>query len=372
MSTQKFSSVEREAIWSAHNEKCAYTGQPIGINDFHIDHIVPEHLAEKSDEYIKLKVRLGLSDDFDICGYENLLPCRVATNLQKGRAEFDVGPAHYFLNLAKQKKLAVIEKIKQIKRRNGNAKALLITQQYVENGAISIEDLQRILSQNTTEDMYRLMVSLKISNEEEIEQIKQSDIEDLWDRLVYMGGNEHIDGLKLNNDEDDEVVVRTSRDYIEAIKNNYYAKTTYAMKMASYFEWQCGLLSAISVAVLPSISFIENPKVGILDLDLLPYHIFPDLSRGNDDDVDMVETYQHNIDNGTLKVTQVKQSLLVVENDVMGQRLIEVVRADFTGEGYDSILCFEYTWATQGTFGHGGIRILTRKSANSIFEVVSL
>ncbi|WP_449545975.1 HNH endonuclease [Lelliottia amnigena] len=372
MSTQKFSSVEREAIWSAYNKKCAYTGQLIGINDFHIDHIVPENLAEKPDEYIKLKDRLGLSDDFDIYGYENLLPCRIATNLQKGRAEFDIGAAHYFLNLAKQKKVVVIEKIEQIQRRNGKAKALLITQQYVESGAISIKDLQSILNQTTNEDMYRLMVSLKISNEEEIEEIKQSEIEDLLDRVVYMGGNDHIDGLELNNDEDDEVIVRTSRDYIEAIKNNYYAKTTYAMKMATYFEWQCGLFSAISVAVLPSISFIENPKVGILDLDLLPFHLFPDLSRGVDDDVDMVETYQHHLDDGTLKVTQVKQSLLVVESSAMGQRLIEVVRADFTGEGYDSILCFEYTWATHGTFGNGGIRILTRKSANSIFEVVSL
>ena len=372
MSTQKFNSVEREAIWSAYNKKCAYTGQLVGINEFHIDHIIPEHLSDKPDEYAKLKVILSLPDDFDIYGYENLLPCFIATNLQKGKTEFEVGAAHYFLNLAKKKKSVVIEKIEQIKRRNGNAKALIITQQYVEGGKISINDLQSILNQNTTEDMYRLMVSLKISNEEEIEEISQSDIEDLWDRTVYLGGDDHIDGLALYNDENEEVVVRTSREYIEALKNNYYALTTYAMKMATYFEWQCGLLQAISVAVLPSISFIDNPKVGILDLDLLPFHIFPDLSRGIDDDIDMVATYQNKVDDETLKVTQVKQSLLKVENDVMGQRLIEVVRADFTGEGYDSILCFEYTWATGGSFGNGGVRILTRKSQDSIFEIVEL
>lgn len=100
MSTQSFNSIEREAIWSAHNKKCAYTGQSIMINGFHIDHIIPEHLAEKTDELSNIKSSLGLPDDFDIFGYENLLPCCVATNLQKGKGNFEGAHAHYFFNLA--------------------------------------------------------------------------------------------------------------------------------------------------------------------------------------------------------------------------------------------------------------------------------
>lgn len=74
MSTQSFNSIEREAIWSAHNKKCAYTGQSIMINGFHIDHIIPEHLSEKPDELSNIKSSLGLPANFDIFGYENLLP----------------------------------------------------------------------------------------------------------------------------------------------------------------------------------------------------------------------------------------------------------------------------------------------------------
>jgi hypothetical protein len=46
MSSQKFSSAEREAIWLAHEKKCAYTRELLGVSDFHIDHVVPESLAD--------------------------------------------------------------------------------------------------------------------------------------------------------------------------------------------------------------------------------------------------------------------------------------------------------------------------------------
>jgi hypothetical protein len=54
----------------------------------------------------------------------------------------------------------------------------------------------------------------------------------------------------------------------------------------------------------------------------------------------------------------------------MGQQLVEVARADFNGDGVEDMLVFEYCYATHGTLGFGGIRILTRKSANGKFEIV--
>lgn len=372
MSTQSFNSIEREAIWSAHNKKCAYTGQSIQINGFHIDHIIPEYLSEKPDELSNIKSSLGLSDHFDIFGYENLLPCCVATNLQKGKGDFEEAHAHYFLNLAKKKKSEIIKNIERIKRRNDKAKALLITQQHLDSGNISISDLQSILSQNNSDDMYNLMVSLKISDEESINVIRKSDMEDLWNQKVILGNNNGIEGVVLCNSENETVIVKTSKEFLEASENGFHADTTYTMKMSSYFEWQCGLLKAISRSTLPTKSYIENPKVSILDIDLLPYHIFPNLSQRVDVIIDRTNTYQKMIDDNLLKITQVKNNLLRIENDAMGQQLVEVVRADFTGDGYESILCFEYTWATGGTFGRGGVVILTRKSQDSLFEIVEL
>jgi len=56
----------------------------------------------------------------------------------------------------------------------------------------------------------------------------------------------------------------------------------------------------------------------------------------------------------------------------MGQQLVEVARADFNGDGIEDILVFEYGYATHGTLGFGGVRILTRRTASSRFEVVDL
>ncbi|MEP9294207.1 HNH endonuclease signature motif containing protein [Enterobacter hormaechei] len=372
MSTQSFNSIEREAIWSAHNKKCAYTGQSIVINGFHIDHIIPEHLSEKPDELSEIKSTLGLPDDFDVFGYENLLPCCVATNLQKGKGNFEEAHARYFLNLANKKKPEIIKNIENIKRRNDKAKALLITQQHLESGNISINDLQSILNQSNSDDMYNLMVSLKISDEESINVIRKSDMEDLWNQKVILGDNNDVEGVVLRNSENETMLVKTSREFLDASEKGFHADTTYTMKMASYFEWQCGLLKAISRSILPTESYIETPKASIFDVDLLPYYIFPNLSQSVDDIIDRTSTYQDMLNNNLIKITQIKNNLLRVENDVMGQQLVEVVRADFTGDGYESILCFEYVWATEGTFGRGGILILTRKAQDALFEIVEL
>jgi hypothetical protein len=54
----------------------------------------------------------------------------------------------------------------------------------------------------------------------------------------------------------------------------------------------------------------------------------------------------------------------------MAQHLIEVVRADFNGDGLEEILLFNYFYVTDGTFGSGGILILARKAPDGLFEVV--
>jgi len=54
----------------------------------------------------------------------------------------------------------------------------------------------------------------------------------------------------------------------------------------------------------------------------------------------------------------------------MGQQLVEVARADFNGDGCEDILLFEYCYATHGTLGFGGVRILSRRSIDGKFECI--
>jgi hypothetical protein len=137
MSSQKFSPCQREAIWLAHEKKCAYTRALIDVSSFHIDHIIPETLADNQDELEKVKTKFNLSNDFDIFGYENLLPSQPSANLQKGKLIFDPAPTHYFLGIASSKKKDIEINLKKIEKRNDRGKALILLQRCLERGELS-------------------------------------------------------------------------------------------------------------------------------------------------------------------------------------------------------------------------------------------
>jgi hypothetical protein len=104
MANQKFSAILREAIWIAHSKRCAYTHELVDLASMHVDHIIPEHLATKPDEFAAVRATLGLPADFELFGLENLLPAKPGANLQKGDLTLNAAGAHFFLNIAASKK----------------------------------------------------------------------------------------------------------------------------------------------------------------------------------------------------------------------------------------------------------------------------
>ena len=82
MADQKFNASKREALWLAHEKKCAYTRELLDVSSFHIDHVIPESLAADPAEFQKIRAKYQLPDDFDLFGFENLLgrPVRLGAN----------------------------------------------------------------------------------------------------------------------------------------------------------------------------------------------------------------------------------------------------------------------------------------------------
>ncbi|SMY34478.1 hypothetical protein [Photobacterium andalusiense] len=371
MSTQKFTAYEREALWLAHNKKCAYTREPLDMSSFHIDHILPESLVSNLTELEKVKSLLKLGAKFDIHGYENLLPCRSGANLQKGSIVFDEARTQFFLGIAESKKAEVLKNLEKISKRNIRGKALILLQQCLEGGQLSPSEVASILDEHKEkpDEIFHLIESLKFLNTEEIRSISKVDIDELLSRQVQLGQNNHIDGATLINDMNETLYVRTCKEYNEAINSGYYALTNFDIKMSTFFEHQCGLLNAIKAAKVPECSFIDDPRVGVVDLQLLPFSLFPFLGDVPDED-DTTVTYQSKVDDGTINIKRIKQNMVCVEDkEGMGQQLIEVLRADFNGDGLEEILLFEYCYATHGTFGAGGIRILSRNTFDGSFEL---
>ena len=373
MSNQKFNASQREALWLVHEKKCAYTRELLDVSCFQIDHIIPESLADKPLEFEQVRTDFELDKDFDIFGYENLLPCRISANLQKGSLVFDKAHTHYFLSIAASKKSEVLSQLEKIEKRNNRGKVLILLRQCLERGELSISEIVNILEVNNEQpqEIFRLIESMKFADAVEILSIAKADIDELRGKPLKLGQNDHVDGVTLTNDSDEKVYVRTCKEYDEAIQTGYYALSNYDIKMSAFFEHQCGLLNSLQIAKTPERSFIDNPKAGIIDLHLIPFSFFPSFEEEPQEN-DAIATYQSKVDDGTLVIKKIRQNTIRVEEpEGMGQQLIEVARADFNCDSIEDILLFEYCYATHGSLGYGSIRILTRKSENGLFDIVS-
>lgn len=369
MPKQKFPAVVREAIWRAHNEKCAYTGQQVDLDSLHIDHIIPERLADNPEELSRVLADYGLPPKFDVNGYANLLPARGGVNLRKAEDIFSPETGRFFLEMAGKKKTKIEENIERLERAKNRSRALFLLQRQIENGSLAPEDVAKILAEcgSRPQEIFTLLEGLKFSDKEEIWAVSKSEIEELKSRPIVIG--DYKDGLSLYDDQGREMVVKSCRDYDAATKDGYYARDNVTIKASSLFEHQCGLLSALAKSTIPRDSYLGNPRVGITDLALLPISLFPCVDDERSGRFDPDTSYQTQVSQGGLVVQRVtSNSLTIQELEGMGQVLIEAARADFNGDGLEDILVLEYVYATHGTLGYGGTMVLTRTSPNARFE----
>ena len=220
---------------------------------------------------------------------------------------------------------------------------------------------------------FQLIESIRFADGTTVKSIAKDKIDTLRDLPIRLGLNNHIDGVTLTKKRDDTVYVRTCREYDDARKQGYYANSNFDYKMSLFFMLPCGLLNTLEKASVPKHSFISDAKVGIVNLELLPFQIFAENLAGQpswDADRDLETTYQQKIDNQELVVMEKRQNVLHVEESDMGQTLKEMVRADFNNDGIEDVLLFEHNYVKKGTFASAGIIVLTRKSMNGKFEVL--
>ena len=216
---------------------------------------------------------------------------------------------------------------------------------------------------------FELVKSIKFADGTEVKSITKADIEALRDLPIDMGGND-TDGVTLTKSRDDKVHVRTCREYDAALEDGYYPMSTYDISMGSWFKYPCETLNLLEIATIPEQSFIPTLKEGAVDLELLPFSLFPEL-LDFEDNIENV-TYRDRVKQGLLKVTDIGQNWFSCEDDGLRQHLTEVARADFNSDGIEDILLSEAVHATQGTYRTYDLIILTRKSTDGKYEKVEL
>jgi len=282
MADQKFSAAKREAFWLAHEKKCAYTRELLDVSNLHIDHILPESLAGEPLKFQEIKTKYQLLDDFDLFGFENLLPCKPGANLQKGALLLEPARIHFFLGIAASKKSAVEENLRLIEKRQSGGRALVLLQQCLEQGDLSPQQVAEILESHAEQpkEIFRLIETMKFADATEISAVTKADIAELRRRPLKLGANEHINGVTLKKDSGEEIFVRTCEEYDTVLKGGYFAFDNLNLKMSVFFQHQCGLLTSLEVARAPERSFVSEPRVGIADLHLLPFSLFPHIVDG--------------------------------------------------------------------------------------------
>jgi len=211
-----------------------------------------------------------------------------------------------------------------------------------------------------------LLESIKFANYDDISSLKKSDINDFIKQPIRFGNDSFINDVEMENKKGERCYICTCEEYDYAKKRGFYFPKSSDANMGICLEYQCGLLKAIKEASPPTTSFIDKPRIG-LDPRLIPISLFPFYSHDNK------STYDDKLSENLIKITGAGFNFIRIENqkDGIGQHLTEVARADFNGDGIEDILLFKYCWAIGGTLRFGNIQVLTRKSNDQPFEIIT-
>lgn len=356
--------VLREALWTAHSRKCAYTGRLLDLRDMQVDHVLPEKLTGEPDKLQKILAALGLPSDFDLSEIPNLLPSAQGVNIQKADSVDALGPTAWFLKLAETRAPKVRENVEAINRRLESGKTFILVQQLLESGKVTIQDLSRLqaLSHHA---LVQVAQAVGFADGTELIEIARADLPSLRQRPMKFGPNDHISFVTFIDGHGNEVQVRSCEDFDSAYERGYFPGTNTDIKLSAFLEHQCGLLKVLERARLPLQSFVQGVQVS--NLALLPFSFFPDISGERDGDVGL--TYADKLQAGELVVKTQEAGRLVAESEGMGHSIVEVVRADFSGAGFEEILVYEYTYATGGTLGFGSVAVLGRTTPDGLLSV---
>jgi len=371
MAKYRFSTIERIAIWEAFGKRCVYSGEPLSYADLEIDHILPEMLNDDERELKGIRVEYGLDPSFEINSFLNWIPVSGRLNRQKGRLLFQPPTAHYFLGMARARHAKTLELHEYHRKRIQQEGILPSLGAAIELGVLSRKDAINYINRLSEGERFDLVREIRFIGQHVNDQLSTRDHERLW-QLTVEHGDPHEAGLELVDGKGNQVRVYSCSEFAHAKASGYYARTTYAMKMESFFNQTCGTLDALARARTPERSYIANPRVGVLDLDLMPVSVLfaldPDRQESLVQAGNTGQTVQDWVDAGDVQIKRVSQYAIHWEFGGMRQALWEILRADFNDDGIEDLLYYSYGSAIGGTFGYGDVRFLTRRGSSEPFS----
>ena len=324
MSKQKFTVDERLAFWEVYNQKCIYCSNPIlELSNLQIDHLLPENLYNDKVKLQNILKQYNLPDDYDIFNYYNLVASCIRCNSRKwSHTERIINPIN--LNIANKNAPKIKALVHKYRKK-------LIANRQEHPTTVSFEFMFR---------------EKKIKG-----SISKSKLVDLYDLPVYIGGIDDfaLEGFNGSRPENPPII-NTVSEYIAALNDGWYADTNFSMKMSGWLDTARCFLYALEIAKLPKISYFSDNEFSFKNINELSellarpvyipefemeaweYQFIANKSLNNYFDYLTSKNYSVNIE-------LQNDDELRLEAYFTQFYFRELLRADFSGGGYEEILC---------------------------------
>ena len=248
------------AIYDAYKGKCFYTEKPVPYQDFEVDHIIPE--SRKSD-IEDIKKRLGLSEDFYINSVENLVPSRPGVNLRKNGQMFSDNTLLLYFEQTKAKKATVAALHEKYKKQSKQGDGYKAIDKLLVSGKISLEEINDYIHWKIMEQWKDKKITLNYPicfADGEMREVTVNDSHrELLTRTLELFGKGK--GVELIGDNEDRIEVHTLSEWKEYTDKGYTPITNADIRMSGTFEFLDGLITALDVAQMPKLSFVEGQSL---------------------------------------------------------------------------------------------------------------
>ena len=373
MSKTKFDNIIRSALWNSYNNICFYCNKPLEWDDLNIDHIVPEHLMENIQKFEKVIFEYDLNRDFNINALYNLVPSHSKCNFRKSGELFIKQTTLYYLGLTNKASNKVEKEIEKLKKRRNKGQIMSKLQSALATNLIDLKELQLLITSAEENNWENKKIKLPIGVEfvDEVYDLfyLNDDLAVFLDKKLLLG--KVFDSLELVNDIDEKRVVSTLREWKEAEKNNFYPLTTFAIKMSAHFTFLDELLTALSKAKMPKLSFISEPWIELDNLDFFSPNIIHDFEGKLKEYTDKGLSIGDLVRLGIVRKNPSDIYKISLEFNGIETSYIEQFRADFNNDGIEEVFVRGWTQATGGTLGYGFTSIFSKTSKKQLIDEIN-
>lgn len=346
--------VKRAAIWQAHDCRCIYTSEKIDISELAIDHLIP---IENGDQILSsLRARAMVSADFDLNGFENLVPTNGPRNRQKSDMILDEAPLIYFLQLAGKKAPKAQKFYEEMIERDRALNGFLQIQAAAQRNGVTVDDIFYILKHQNNGDV---IIRVPLSIEGEAIFVANSEVAAVLMDMPFNLGGVNITEVPIEDDNGDEIVVRTANEFVAAKAAGYFPMSQYAINVWLMANATSETLKAIKNGRFAVHSEIRFPQITLENLDRWSSEwITRNAPEGAPGEHTACRSIQELVSSGFAEILSCERHHLDIRYyKGFSARISELIRADLDGDGHEEILVNAVAYAARGTLRAGGVEV---------------